>query len=147
MQERSREGALMEFQGDITDAVMRQITDALLDQIADEFFTKTQELIVEKGITDQGTLLKSGMIIRFPMEKHVIYTASYAGAIEWGSRPHRPPVEPLIDWSERKLGVHGKDARRAGWAIALKIAREGTEPRPFIRPALQFLKRNFKPKF
>lgn len=52
---------------------------------------------------------------------------AYAVPVEFGSRPHRPPVEPLQDWVEAKLGLKGDAARRAAWAIAGKIAREGTE--------------------
>ena len=51
---------------------------------------------------------------------------AYALPVELGARPHRPPVEPLVDWVRRKLGKGGKEGRAIAFAIAGKIAREGT---------------------
>ncbi len=52
---------------------------------------------------------------------------AYAEAVEVGTKPHRPPVQPLIDWARQVLGLSGDEAERAGFAIANKIKREGTE--------------------
>lgn len=58
----------------------------------------------------------------------------YAAAMEFGASPHMPPVEPLIQWARR----HGmKNPRRAGWALAKHIEKDGMDPHPFIRPALR----------
>src|SRR3990167_8626015 len=53
----------------------------------------------------------------------------YGPWVEYGTRPHFPPVSHLEEWAQR----HGMEG--AGYAIALKIAREGTKPQPFMRPA------------
>ena len=45
----------------------------------------------------------------------------YAIYVEEGTRPHFPPIAALQGWADR----HGIPV----WAVALKIAREGTEPR------------------
>lgn len=50
----------------------------------------------------------------------------YALPVELGTKPHRPPVEPLQDWARMKLGLAPDDARSAGYAIASAIARRGT---------------------
>lgn len=57
----------------------------------------------------------------------VATSLSYAAPVETGSRPHRPPVEPLYDWVQRKLGLRGKEAMGVASAIAAKIAKEGTK--------------------
>ncbi|WP_238121964.1 MULTISPECIES: HK97 gp10 family phage protein [unclassified Xanthobacter] len=51
---------------------------------------------------------------------------AYVLPVELGARPHRPPVEPLADWVRRKLSKTGKEARATAFAIAAKIAKEGT---------------------
>lgn len=61
---------------------------------------------------------------------------SYALPVELGSRPHRPPVEPLTDWVRRKLGKKGKEARSVAFAIARKIEREGTPARNMFSEGL-----------
>lgn len=55
-----------------------------------------------------------------------------AAAVELGTKPHMPPVEPIEAWVNDKLGITGKAARRVAFAIALKIAKKGTKAqRPF----------------
>jgi len=60
---------------------------------------------------------------------------NYIVPVELGSRPHFPPIEPLIDWVKVKFGISGdKAARGAAFAVARKIAMRGTkEQRPFGR--------------
>lgn len=58
---------------------------------------------------------------------------AYAVPVELGTKPHFPPIEPLIDWVKAKLGISTeKEARGAAFAIARKIAIRGTKGRfPF----------------
>jgi len=64
----------------------------------------------------------------------------YAGAVEFGSEPHMPPIAPLKQWARRVLGLTDDEAREAAWAIAKSIEDEGTEAQPHIRPALDELR-------
>lgn len=66
----------------------------------------------------------------------------YAVFVEKGTRPHMPPVAPLERWARIKLGKTG-----VGFLIARKIAREGTEPQPFMLPALNTNLRNINRYF
>lgn len=52
----------------------------------------------------------------------VISTALYGAAVEDGSRPHWPPIEPLRLWAKRKLGDEG-----AAFPVARAIAKRGTK--------------------
>jgi hypothetical protein len=52
---------------------------------------------------------------------------SYAAPVEIGTRPHFPPIEPLIDWVRVKLGVSEKEARGVAFLVARKISRVGTQ--------------------
>lgn len=54
----------------------------------------------------------------------------YAQYVEVGTRPHAPPVQPLIDWVKVKLGLLDKSARSAAFAIRNAIAKRGTKPNP-----------------
>lgn len=55
----------------------------------------------------------------------------YAAAVEFGSRPHFPPVEALKDWAAEKLGDED-----LAFVIARKISMVGTKPKPFLGPAI-----------
>jgi phage gpG-like protein len=61
----------------------------------------------------------------------------YAKPVEYGSRPHFPPVAPLELWARRKLGVPARRARSVAFAVARKIARRGTPAQPYLGPALE----------
>lgn len=68
--------------------------------------------------------------------------ASYADAVETGSRPHRPPMGPnsaLAQWCEMKgLNV---------WAVAKSIEKKGTKAHPYIEPAYRELQYTIPQKF
>lgn len=58
----------------------------------------------------------------------LVQTANpYAVAVEMGTKPHFPPVEPIRDWVEARLGVAEKDSRNVAYLIARKISRVGTQ--------------------
>ncbi len=57
----------------------------------------------------------------------VVGTASpHAIPVELGTKPHFPPVEPLIDWVRAKLDVPEKDVHHVAFQIARKISWRGT---------------------
>lgn len=74
---------------------------------------------------------------RIGVEGTVWSSSAYAVPVELGTAPHMPPVEPLIAWARQRLGVSGADAERAGWAVARKIARVGTEPAYMFRDTFE----------
>lgn len=59
----------------------------------------------------------------------------YAPPVEFGARPHFPPLAPLAFWVQRQLGISGWDGIRATIMIARKIAARGTRAQPFMKPA------------
>lgn len=80
---------------------------------------------------DLGTLRDSIFVKVEDWDKVWVGTSqvSYAAAVEWGSAPHAPPFKPIQEWAER----HGiKNWRGVWW----KIYHHGTQPHPFMRPAV-----------
>lgn len=71
----------------------------------------------------------------------------YAPAVEMGAKPHMPPVQPLVEWAEVVLGLDGKEAQQVAWAIALKIARKGTEGAFMFREGFAVSEAYIKRKF
>lgn len=56
--------------------------------------------------------------------------------VDLGTRPHHPPVEPLVQWVADMLGKTGPDGERIARAIAWKIGKRGTPARHLYRAAL-----------
>ena len=53
--------------------------------------------------------------------------AIHGEPVEYGTRPHFPPVAPILHWVENKLRLTGKAARSVAFLIARKISRSGTK--------------------
>jgi len=62
---------------------------------------------------------------------------NYAVAVELGTKPHFPPIEPLIDWVRAKLGVERDEAPGVAYRVARKIATKGTEGAHMFERTLQ----------
>jgi len=52
---------------------------------------------------------------------------AYAAPVEFGSRPHMPPIAPLVPWVVERLGLTGDEAEEVARRIAWKIKARGTE--------------------
>lgn len=89
---------------------------------------------VQEGTPVGATsLLRNSIIAQAPerdgerITGEVTTGLSYAAPVEIGTRPHFPPIAPLQDWAVAKLGVSAEESRGVAFAIARKIAREGTQ--------------------
>lgn len=126
------------------DVVLEEI-DRVMDDFIDEVFKNSQELLIDQGKVDTSNLLKSGNINREFLKKEIIYSAPYADVIEFGRVPGTmPPVDPIIGWVRRKLGVRSEaQARSIAFAIARAIKARGQDPAPYIMPAFIAAKNKF----
>lgn len=86
----------------------------------------------ENTPTAAGTL-RSGWITRVDVVAQldavfgrVSNPLPYALPVELGTKPHYPPLAPLINWAEQKLHLYGPDAERAARGIQRKIGRYGS---------------------
>lgn len=71
----------------------------------------------------------------------VFLDAPHAAFIEYGTRPHHPPLEPLAEWAYRKgIADTEEEALEVASAIAWKIAKYGTLPYHFFERALHRFK-------
>lgn len=106
--------------------------------------------------------LRDGIVdARFPRGAAILSTAPHSVPAEIGSRPHMPPIEPILKWvrlrgaqgvavGEGATGHPGRVARmirargtetstpvdaaeRVAWAIALAIKKHGTKPSWFMK--------------
>lgn len=107
-----------------------------LDDLIDLIFMRSQQLVSK----DEGTLQKSAEpILRAHLRKEVVYRALHARFVEYGRDPSEKmvPVDVIERWVVRKgIERKGKASRQAAWAIAKFIQKRGTEPHPYLRPAV-----------
>ena len=113
-----------------------------------------------EGLTDTGLLVGSWAHHETRAGVEVSNDAPYAGPrLELGARPFTPPLQPLIDWAERKAGDLGiaqvpkgktfpgrasltdpqrKAALKIAKAIQRKYAKEGIKPRYLMRNRIPY---------
>lgn len=86
------------------------------------------EQIMSDKVFDRGELHASIAYEPLIDGSSVTAQAPHAAVVEYGSRPHWPPIGPLKDWCRR----HGMDEGVA-YAIARKISKHGTRPRHYFQ--------------
>lgn len=98
------------------------------------------------AISDSGLLLQSGVPPYWQDDNTIAfrYDAVHAPYVEYGTPPHPVGAKHFIKWVNHKLGIHGEAAIKVAWAIAGKIKKEGMDPHPFIRPAVEAARREFR---
>lgn len=68
-------------------------------------------------------------------QRRVNVASDYGPAVEYGARAHWLPTAAITGELAAWAAAHG--APGAEWAIAAKIAREGTPAQPFLTPAVE----------
>ncbi len=117
------------------EAAWRQAPDIVQDELRQFVTTVTAHIqgeVQERTPTTFGTLRASiiGDVRALPglgFEGVVGSSLAYAVPVELGTKPHTPPIAPLVQWARQKLALRGAEAKRAAWGIARKIAARGTE--------------------
>lgn len=125
------------------DDLMSKCKQATMDAV-NEFALNVQAQakrnISDWPVVDTGRLRASVKVVTFSdgLARWVGSDVGYAPFVEFGTRPHFPPLEPIREWCRR----HGIP-ETAAYAIALKISRTGQPARPWLFPAYE----EERPKF
>lgn len=84
------------------------------------------------------------------------FNVPYAYYVEKGTGPKagnppyakKPPFSNIFMWVRKKLGLtnarHKKEAMRRARAVWMSIINNGTEPKPFLAPAVKKIKEKYK---
>ncbi|MGM0641950.1 MAG: hypothetical protein ACQESN_11080, partial [Thermotogota bacterium] len=62
---------------------------------------------------------------------------NYAPFLEFGTKPHTPPLQPILSWVRRKLGFTDESAENVAWSIIHKISRRGTKARNYFKDSYE----------
>ena len=74
-----------------------------------------------------GQKATGNWINKLEVQGNVIRGEKYTEQLVYGRRPgKRPPITPIENWVNAKFGISGQQATSFAFAIANKIAKEGT---------------------
>lgn len=126
---------------------MKELDTTKIKQIVDDFVAALKQKLDNNGTNSSGKLGKS---IRGKIKydgKWLNITLSienYWKYVEYGTRPHFPPVDAIQKWIQVKPVLpqplkNGKlpTQKQLAFLIARKISRVGTKPQPFFNPTLE----------
>lgn len=146
--------AEVELNVDITSEDVLEAHRDRMQDAADLGFAVSQEEVPH----EQGFLQDSGFSPEWREDGIVFgYTAEYARAMEEGTGPFTPPLEPLLRWGDRVFGADRSadevlaDLDENGWhpgifshpgaAVWSKIRSEGIDAQPYLAPSAERMRR------
>jgi len=113
------------------------VIDALLKNLVE---------IVRNSPVDTGLYAQSWDLIVTEKSAVLGNYAPHAPIIEFGTRPYKPPLPPLLKWAKRVLKK--PDFDDAVWALAkytqAKIEREGMKPKFVLTNQLDSIMKDIK---
>lgn len=132
--------ALAKCDRDVVEAAMQGIEAGAMDLIAD-----AKENLRENSSVVTGLLRASGHVTRKKDDITAGFfdttnrNSGYALFVEYGRRSGKmPPPDEISAWVYKKFHLKDwKAANSLGWAIAKRIAQQGTQPHPFFGPAVK----------
>lgn len=102
---------------------------------------------IELGMNASGRWISS-LEARAENNTGSIWGMDYTYYLVNGRAPgNRPPIAPLVQWVGYKFGLSGQEATSAAFAIANKIAREGTDYYPSGTDLLEVLQSDSTTQF
>jgi hypothetical protein len=114
---------------------LRQAEQSIDEFIREVAIELSNELKLEAPV-DRGQLRQSIQVINVRKGHYkVAVKAPQALPIQSGTEAFTPPLEPLLEWGERKLGT-----RKAGAGAWQKIRQEGIEANPYASRAVENLR-------
>ncbi len=107
------------------------VVDELVNALTEGSMLAEREIKEHTPTSGAGTLRDSigalpVNISGAALRAEVATALSYALPVEEGSKPHWAPLEPLVEWVQRRLGKQGDEAQEIARRVQFKIARKGT---------------------
>lgn len=94
-----------------------------------------------------GTLFTEEHVLADNVIGLVASKEPYAEYLETGTKPHMPPLQPIVDWVQAVIGAKGEKAQEIAQAIRWKQYNQGTKAKPVwqatYKRVLQQVQANF----
>ena len=129
----------VEIECDLSERETLKELDENIRKIAEEVLVMAKRNLILAKKYVFGWLYMSGEVKKiFDGCHEVQFLCDYASVVEFGRRAgsRMPPREPVLMWLMAKFNMTLDEASKREYAVRLKIAKEGIEPYPFLRMAV-----------
>lgn len=126
----------------------------VLERYADAWIKNAEANLMENDSNASGQLQRSmksdkdKIVIDEKQMRVTVELEDYWYYVENGRKAGKmPPIQPIIDWIENKPvppKVEGLTVKQQAYAIARGIGKNGTQPRPFFKKAVEQTWKQFK---
>lgn len=133
---------------------MREINPAVRKAVLDGMEAECRGIIADAQLNLRqnhsvvtGLLRQSGRVERNNFKEEIRAgffdtenrQGGYAAFVEYGRRAGKfPPMEEIRQWLYKKFGIRDeRELRSRAFLTARAIARQGTKPHPFFKPAVE----------
>jgi hypothetical protein len=131
---------LLKIKRYVSDDRFKQVLGKVLTAAGMDLEEKIVKNIYERA-SNTGRLGQSWTVKDISYDKVKVFTnLQYAPFVEYGTRPHRPPFEPILKWVQQKLQIKGRQSRHVAWAVWYKITQKGTEGKSYLNDAVRDFK-------
>lgn len=128
-----------DVQRETMQAALLELAGAVSEEAPKNFGHLAQSFSSMPATATGGIELIEGSRTTTMLEGRVFSSLPYAVVMEEGRQPNRPigraGIAGIGLWVRRKLGLSGKDAQSATWAIATSIARKGIPGKFYAKAA------------
>ena len=119
---------------------LHESLDDAVKKLAYIALTEARKNLRRNKNIDTGQLLNSLDAQRIEYAKWGVgASVKHMWYIEYGTRPHKPPLRPLVEWVKRKNKLYGQKGYSKAYPIAKAVQKtielKGTKPYPYLRPA------------
>lgn len=133
--------------------IFKDYTKKLKDRYrvaAERGIIRSKPMLIERTPVDTGEMAKSWDYVKEEKKFLLGNFAPHAPQVEFGARPFRPPLEPLLAWAKRVLKdpsqppEYSAKVRGLARGVQRKIEEEGMKPRHILTDAIEEIKENMR---
>jgi hypothetical protein len=128
---------LLKIKRYVSDDRFKQVLGKVLTAAGMDLEEKTAKNIHERA-SNTGRLGQSWTVQPISYDKVKVFTnVLYAPFVEYGTRPHLPPFDPIRKWVHEKFQLSGKKLDEVAAKVRWKIFRKGTSEKRYLRDAVE----------
>ena len=131
-------GSVAKVLQEIKEGIEEDIRDIVLEEMLVGLDMAQQKALAEDkvGAGNPERYADSFRVEEDGRKFSLVNEANHAEVVEFGAKPHKPPLGRLQEWAKAKWGLSDEAAYAVARGVQKKIQTEGLEPTPILQETL-----------